>query len=105
VELWTGVCNDADQAGEDKLSAALEKEPELTKLIARRGADSFRKWIDTLPEGTNALVVGHSPFLELIAYGLFEVIMPQLEPCEGFRIVEKENKLSFEPLLRLSQKS
>jgi hypothetical protein len=75
------------------LQAALDEEPDLTNNIASKAATSFQRWIASLPDGSHALVVGHSPFMELIAYGLFGKILKQLQPCEGFRIIEESGEL------------
>ena len=61
--------------------------------MAEEGAESFRKFVGFLPEEANALVVDHSPFLELLAYGLFDVVMKQLDFCEGFVIEEHEGAM------------
>lgn len=96
MSLWEGACNRAEHAGLDMLTAALTEEPRIAKDIAQKGAEAFRAWLNELPDGTHALVVGHSPFFELVAYDLFGVTLPQLQPCEGFKIIEKAGKLSLE---------
>lgn len=96
--LWSGICNQAEHAGEDMLQAALNKAPTTARAIAVQSAASFKKWIDSLPDETKALVVGHSPFLELMLYGLFEKTLPQLGYCEGFEITETNGELRLSHL-------
>lgn len=96
--LWSGACNQAEHAGQDMVQAALEKEASIAQYIAEKSAISFRHWLAYLPDGMNALVVSHSPFLELMAYGLFDTILPQLGYCEGFEITENEGILSIKQL-------
>jgi broad specificity phosphatase PhoE len=93
MKLWSGACNRAEHKGKDMLQGALDDEPELTNEIASKAASSFRRWLSTLPNGTHALVVGHSPFMELIPYGLFNSVLKQLQPCEGFCISEENEEL------------
>lgn len=99
--LWSGVCNQAEHAGEDMLQAALHKAPAIAQGIAIQAAASFKKWLTLLPHETKALVVGHSPFLELIVYGLFEKILPQLDYCEGFEITETNGELRLSQVGRI----
>lgn len=47
----------------------------------------FTAFAASLPDGINALLVGHSPHLELIAHAIDGVKMPGLKECEGFGIV------------------
>jgi broad specificity phosphatase PhoE len=88
--LWSGVCHHAERENADMMQAALEGEPERTNALARKAATAFKRWLSALPENTNVLVVGHSPFIEIVAFGLFEKVIPQLQPCEGIRIVEQD---------------
>ena len=63
-------------------------------LIKR--CDEIQDWFETLPDDANVLVVHHSPFLELIAYGLFGEVLPQLQPCEGFKIIDEDGILKMQ---------
>lgn len=105
LNLWSGVCNKAERAGQDMLQAALQKETEIAHKIATDSATSFKAWLVLLPDGANILVVGHSPFLELIAYGLFGTVLPQLQYCEGFTIIEDSRTLRLENLEKHGYKS
>lgn len=100
MNLWGGVCNEAEHAGQDMLQAALQKEGKVAHEIAEMSAASFKKWIASLPDGANVLVVGHSPFLELMVYGLFGIVLPQLLYCEGFIITEDCGVLRLESPIR-----
>lgn len=96
MHLWRGACHRAEKIHQDMMSCVLQEEAETAGSIARAGAASFQKWLAALPENTHALVIGHSPFLELIAFGLFGRSLPQLQPCEGFRIIQKRGELYLE---------
>ncbi len=103
LELWSGACNQAEHAGQDMVQAALEKEALIAQDIARKSAVSFKHWLALLPDGMDALVVSHSPFMELMAYGLFDTILPQLGYCEGFEIIEDKSRLTLHPLEKYAQ--
>lgn len=90
IQLWEGVCNEAERNGEDMMTAAIERDTERAERIATLGAEAFRRWTDVLPDGANALVVHHSPSIELLVYGLFGVVLPQLQPCDGLRITVRD---------------
>lgn len=96
MALWEGVCHEAEKVSEDMMQAAVKQDAVRAEKIAKDGAAAFRNWIATLPENSNVLVVHHSPFLELIAYGLFEKILPQLQSCEGFKIIEESGVLRIQ---------
>jgi broad specificity phosphatase PhoE len=96
MKLWEGVCHEAEINGGDMMEAALREDSKRAEKIANKGAKAFNEWIKSLPENSTALVVNHSPFLELIAYGLFGDAIPQLQPCEGFRVLSKDGALTFE---------
>lgn len=104
LALWSGVCNRAEHAGEDMLQAALKKELVAARNIATQSAISFKKWLASLPDETRTLVVGHSPFMELMVYGLFEEILPQLDYCEGFEITAIDEKLHLSQCDALSMR-
>ena len=93
MSLWEGACNRAEHAGQYMLAAALNDDPDTARAIAHKGAEAFKVWLNELPHDAHALVIHHSPFLELIAYSLFGVQLPQLQPCEGFTIIEELDKL------------
>lgn len=96
--LWSGACHSAELVNGDMMQAVLSQEPERAKVLGYKAATSFKKWLDALPENARALVVGHSPFMELIAFGLFNEVLPQLQPCEGFRMVEEDHQYKLERL-------
>mgnify|MGYP001610436709 CR=1 FL=1 len=98
MKLWEGVCNEAEQKNEDMLLAALQKDHERTERISFQAGEAFKKWIHTLPNDTNVLVVYHSPALELIVYNLFGITLTQLKPSEGFKINERDDELIFESI-------
>lgn len=93
MRLWDGVCAKAEIEGRDKMVAAMTEDTEVAEKVAKAAAASFTAWIATLPEGAHVLVIHHSPFLEMIAYGLFGTTMPELEPCDGFFIIAENGEL------------
>lgn len=95
MELWSGVCNAAERRGEDMFAAALSSAPDAALWIARRGAESFRDWLARLPDNSRSLVIGHSPFLELIILGLFNKKIKALKPCDGFCVTEDNGEFSL----------
>ncbi|NQV12585.1 histidine phosphatase family protein [Candidatus Uhrbacteria bacterium] len=93
MTLWSGACQTAEEAGVDMMQAVLELEPDLSNKISSLAAKSFTRWVADLPEDSNVLVVGHSPFLELMAFGLFAEQLPQLQPCDSYSIIEDDKEL------------
>lgn len=95
MALWEGACHEAEVVGEDMMLAVLQKDSDRAEQIAKESARAFKQWIQFMPDDFHVLVVHHSPFLELMAYGLFGKILPQLEPCEGFVILEEACRLTL----------
>lgn len=98
MSLWSGICHKAEQEGKDMMRAVLENETNKANFVAKEGARAFKTWEESLPDGARVLVVGHSPFLELIAFGLFEKQLPQLQFCQGFRIESEDGSLKLEAI-------
>ena len=96
LRLWNGVCHQAELLNEDMLQAALKNEHILAMKVAEEGSILFKQWVSFLPDKTRALIVHHSPFMELIVKGLFGRELPQLQPCEGFVIIEDDKGLHLE---------
>lgn len=88
--LWRG-CHAASERGEDMVLAALDLNRDLAERVAAEGARLFREWTSALPENAKALLVGHSPYLELICFGMHNVVIPGLKECQGFRLYPNEN--------------
>lgn len=95
MALWEGVCHEAEKAGQDMMRAAMTKDKDRAEKIASKGGAAFKEWLASIPDGSNVLVVHHSPFLELIAYNLFGEVLRQLQPCEGFRVIEENGVLTL----------
>jgi len=98
MRLWSGVCHEAEMIGKDMMRAALEQDTDRAYRISAEAAVEFKKWLDKLPDGAHVFVVYHSPSIELLIYGLFDVILPQLQFCEGILIAEDHETLSFKEL-------
>lgn len=100
MKLWQGSCHGAEQRGEDMLVCTLRDEGDLSRKIAGLAAESFKAWAKELPDECHALVVGHSPFLELIILSLFGRQIKQFQPCEGC-IIRMDGPLHLESELRI----
>ncbi len=85
-QLWHTVCYQAELKHEDMMTAILTEDKAEAERIATEATAQFRTWLDSLPTDAQVLVVHHSPSLELLAYTLFGITLPQLQPCDGFRI-------------------
>ncbi len=83
--LWR-ACRQAELRGEDLLQAALQHDAALTRRAAAAVADRFRQWACSVDDGRNYLVVGHSPYLEMLVLGLFGLTLASLRECRGFRV-------------------
>lgn len=84
-ELWR-ICREAEIRGEDMMTAALAHDGGLVHHLASEVAALFRTWAATFDGVTHALVVGHSPHMEILAFGLSGTVLPGLKECEGIRI-------------------
>jgi len=93
MALWDGACHRAEKLGQDMVRAALTDDPSRARRVAQAAAESFRRWVVSLPEETHALVINHSPALELIVFGLFGTAIPQLQPTEGLVLVDQNGEL------------
>lgn len=92
-ELWR-ICREAEIRGEDMMAAALAYDGGLVRHLASEFAALFRSWSSTFDDGTRALIVGHSPHMEILALGLSGAIMPGLKECEGISIVLDEGAIA-----------
>lgn len=86
LDLWA-ACRAAELRGEDMVAAALGRGPEEFRRLSAEFASLFTDWAATVPDGGVVLTVGHSPQLEMTAFGLVGAAMPGLRECEGFRLV------------------
>ncbi len=98
MQLWEGVCNAAEQKGEDMLLAALQKDTVRAQRLSKQAGEAFRTWINALPEAAQVLVIDHSPAIELIVLNLFGITLTQLQPCDGVKIVENDGTFTFQSM-------
>lgn len=68
------------------LRAALAADRDLSERAAAEGSRRFREWGATLGADADVLVVGHSPYMELVLRGLTGHTIPALKECQGFRV-------------------
>jgi phosphohistidine phosphatase SixA len=85
-ELWR-ACRAAELRGEDMVLAALARDEGLFRRLADELAALFVAWAPSHEDGRKVIVVGHSPHLEIMAFGLDGALMPGLKECQGFRFV------------------
>lgn len=83
--LW-GACAEAERRGEDLVAAAFANDPLLVRRAAEEFSGLFEAWVAGLGADARVLVVGHSPHVEITAYGLTGVVMPGLKECQGVRV-------------------
>ena len=81
------VCGEAEKRGENIVETAFAYDQELALRIATDTAQLCRDWVGGMEPGTRALVIGHSPSMELMLFGLSGVLIPGLSECQGFRYV------------------
>src|SRR6266516_4173865 len=88
----------SQNAGSGALGALREAGPELVAEDSERLGGALRRVLDGLPEGGNALVVGHSPTSEAAVLGLTGEIVAPLAKGAGVRVVAKDDGWQVEPL-------
>lgn len=65
---------------------AVKPEHPLIKAESRRMAEDFAAYIATLPADAHVLAIGHSPLLEILAFGLTGKVINPLRECEKFEL-------------------
>lgn len=86
LELMWSVCRDAQRSGHDVLAAAFALDEDLVEETSQTIVQLFNEWVLSLPRDAHVLVIGHSPHLEFLMYGLTRVRMAALRECQGFRV-------------------
>jgi len=85
-EEWRSACRAAGTTNLDKIVSTNEQ---LVRTEAERLGAELRAIFAELPEGSYALVVGHSPLSECAVYGLTgKLVTPALKECEGILVAE-----------------
>ncbi len=84
-QMWN-ICHKAEKAGDDMVAAAFAFDADLAEETSATVVQLFKEWVLSLPRDARVLVVGHSPHLELLVYGLTRVRLAGLKECQGFRI-------------------
>jgi broad specificity phosphatase PhoE len=80
------------------LEAIRAVDPDLVEKEALVLAGALRQVVEGLPEGSRALVVGHSPTNEAAVLGLAAVVVPPLAKGNGVLLVEDKGDYRVEPL-------
>jgi phosphohistidine phosphatase SixA len=86
------------KAGSGALEALREADPELVAEDSKRLGAALRRVVDALPDGSCALVVGHSPTNEAAVLGLTGEIVPPLAKGAGVRVAASDDGYQVEPL-------
>jgi hypothetical protein len=85
LDLWA-ACHAAEKRGEDMVKTACDRDPEAFVKLSREFAELFKDWARTMPGSARVLVVGHSPQIEMTAFGLSGTMVYGLRECQGVRI-------------------
>jgi len=86
------------KAGSGALDALREADPELVADDSERLGAALRRVLDGLPDGGNALVVGHSPTNEAAVLDLTGEMVAPLAKGAGIRVVVGDDGYQVEPL-------
>jgi phosphohistidine phosphatase SixA len=80
------------------LDAIRALDPDLVQRESLLLASALRQVVDRLPDGTRALVVGHSPTNEAAVLGLAGRVVPPLGKGKGVLLIEDGGHYRVEPL-------
>lgn len=70
-------------AGSSRLDAIQAQDTDLVEEESARLAGVMVELLDSIPEGSRGLAVGHSPLIEAAIYGLLGMVIEPLSECEG----------------------
>jgi broad specificity phosphatase PhoE len=80
----------AKEAGSSRLDALMAHDPALVAEESSRLAATVADLFGRVAEDGRALAVGHTPLIEAAVYGLVNVVVEPLEPCEGVQLTLDE---------------
>jgi hypothetical protein len=86
------------KAGSGALGALREADPELVAEDSERLGTALQRVVARLPQGSRALVVGHSPTNEAAVLGLAGEIVAPLAKGAGVLLVASDDGYQVEPL-------
>jgi broad specificity phosphatase PhoE len=86
------------QAGSGELQALRDADPELVEQDSATLGSALRRVLDHLPDGSRALVVGHSPTNEAAVLGLTGELVEPMSKGGGVLIVDDGGHFRVEPL-------
>lgn len=93
--LFTGRM-DEWMAYHKEFGVVVKPESSLIEEEAGRMANDLKDMVDALPDGSHLLLVGHTPFVETLIYGLTGKVIDPLAECEGVEIeVEIDSEAFF----------
>jgi broad specificity phosphatase PhoE len=89
-EVWR-ICHEAEKRGEDMMRAAALYDQALITAASKVIANLFESWVLQLPDDAQVLIIGHSPHMEMLVYGITDnvipgMVIPGLKECQGFRV-------------------
>jgi broad specificity phosphatase PhoE len=85
-------------AGSGALEALRDADPKLVAEDSERLGAALRSIFERLPDGSRALVVGHSPTNEAAVFGLVGEIVAPLAKGAGVLVVSDDEGYAVEPL-------
>ncbi len=85
------------KAGSGAIGALREADPELVAEDSERLGAALRRVLDVLPDGSRALVVGHSPTNEAAVLGLTGEMVAPLDKGAGVLVVARDHSYQIEP--------
>jgi broad specificity phosphatase PhoE len=86
------------EAGSGELAALRATDPDLVAEDSERLGSALRRVVERLPDGSRALVVGHSPTNEAAIFGLTGQIVPALAKGAGARVLVEDDEHRVEQL-------
>jgi broad specificity phosphatase PhoE len=83
----------AKAAGTGRIDAVRDHDPDLVEEESRRMAQTARQLLASVPDGSRALAVGHSPLIEAAVYGLTGAVIDPLDECDGVLLEEEDQQV------------
>lgn len=85
TDTWKIIIKKAKENGKTKgdIASHIEQYPAFVNSEAERLEKVLKEIIDQIPDGGKALVIGHSPIIECLVYGITGELIDPLKECEG----------------------
>jgi phosphohistidine phosphatase SixA len=95
MDVWI-ACSRGAKTGLDMVDTAFHTNATLMVHVMAISSMRFHDWLSGFDDGARVLVVGHSPNMELLAYGLTGKPLPGLSECQGFRLDCRDGKYDLQ---------